>query len=104
MAYKVRVYVDVDWVGEGSGGAGLAGSTSSVGMSNYPSQGIANYPIAVGNAQTMRFQDQEPVGGTLDAPTAANIGAAITAAATDIQTQITAAVLAQIQGWATGGP
>jgi hypothetical protein len=43
------------------------------------------------------------VPGTFNAPTAANFGTALTSAATDIQAQITAAIIAQIQAWATGG-
>jgi hypothetical protein len=50
----------------------------------------------------MRFQASEVVPGTIDAPTAANIGTAISSAATDIQGQITTALIAQIVAWATG--
>lgn len=99
MAYMVRTYVDVCWVGEGMGPAGLGTN-----MSNSPGYGASATPGQMPNAQTMRFQAAEMVPGTFDAPTAANIGTAITSTATDIQGQITAAIIAQIDAWATGGP
>lgn len=92
MAYRLRYYVDIDWVGDGTGGT---------------MQGIlqANNPVAgdVGSAQTMRLQGGQYVPGG-DSPSGSNFTTATTAMGTDISTQINvAATLAQIQAWATGG-
>jgi hypothetical protein len=101
MSYRVEVTVDISYVGRGRGGTGMVPSP----MGNVA--GVGGVPVGGGpgtysNSQTMRRIAAEIVPGTFDAPTAANIGTAISTAATDIQAQITAAVLAQIQGWATG--
>ena len=91
--FRLRYYVDVDWVGDGTGGTGQG-------------QLQANNPVAgaVGMAQTMRFQGGQYVPGG-DTPSGANFTTATTAMGTDISNQINvAAILAQIQAWATGGP
>jgi hypothetical protein len=97
--YRVRAYVDVDWVPRGLGGMDLTQN-----QANLPGYGTGATPGPGGVAQTMRFQAAEMVPNALTvAPTAANIGTAISSTATDIQGQITAAILGVIQGWATGG-
>jgi len=95
--YRVNVIVDINAVPIGTGGAGIVpreGNVAGVGPSQYPG--------TFGNTQTMRLIQSEIVPGTFGAPTAANIGTAISSAATDIQAQITAAVIAQIVAWGTG--
>lgn len=110
--YQVRTYVDVSICPRGVGGAGLspsgnpASAPTGVGyaQANIPGFGTAGNPGQSNMAQTMRFQAAEMVPNAIaTAPTAANIGTAISSTATDIQGQITAAILAKIQGWATGG-
>jgi hypothetical protein len=97
--YRVRVYADIDWVPRGLGGVLLAQN-----QANLPGYGTGATPGPGGDAQTMRFQAAEMVPNAIATPpTAANVGTAITSAATDIQGQITAAILGVIQGWATGG-
>ena len=97
--FRVRAYVDIDIIPRG-----MAGTDMVQNQSNSPGYG-ANATAGVGPvAQTMRFQAAEMVPNTLTtAPTAANFGTAIQSCGTDIQGQITAAILAVIQGWATGG-
>ena len=102
MAVIVRVYADICHVPNGVSGPGM----SFAPIANLPGYGgsvVGGVGGSQPNAQTLRFQQQELVPGTMDAPTAANIGTALTTAATDLQAQLTAAVVAQIQGWATGG-
>jgi hypothetical protein len=97
--YDVRVYVDVNLIPRGVAGTLLAQNNSNIGAMG-PGAGTAAPGPAM---QTMRFQMREMVQNAIATPpTAANIGAAITQAATDIQAQITAPVLATIQGWPTG--
>jgi hypothetical protein len=98
--YNVRVYADVSFVPRGRpGGVGIQQNNSNIG-----GYGATQGPGEAPGAQTMRFQQVEYVGNAVATPpTAANIGTAIQTAGTDIQAQITAAVLAQIQNWATGG-
>jgi hypothetical protein len=100
MAYMIRVYCDVCWLPEGSGGAALG-----ILAANNPGYGAGGTPGTMPNAQTMRFQQAEQVlPATFDVPTAAEISVAIEAAAEDIEAQITTPIIAQIQAWATGGP
>lgn len=114
--YEVRTTVDVFLLPRGVGGAGLApsgpypvptGYPTGIGFSqaNVPGFGATGTPGIAPMGQTQRFQAAELVPNALATPpTAANIGTAISSTATDIQGQITAAILAQIQAWATGGP
>src|SRR5215469_14192878 len=118
--YQVRAYVDVSICPRGTGSSTLgpsgppsSGTVSSVTFSasptgygysesNVPGFGTTGTPGILPMAQTKRFQAAEMVPNAIGtAPTAANIGTAISSAATDIQGQITTAVLAQIVGWAT---
>jgi hypothetical protein len=109
--YKVTTYVDVSIVPRGLGGSGLSPSGNPTGQSagvgytqaNVPGFGASGTPGQSGFAQTRRFEAAEMVPNAIATPpTAANIGTAISSTATDIQGQITAAILAQIQNWATG--
>jgi hypothetical protein len=97
--YGVRVYVDVSLLPRGMAGAYISQNNANIG--GYGStQGPGLAPMG----QTMRFQQVELVPNAIATPpTAANIGTAISTAATDIQGQITTAILGVIQGWATGG-
>lgn len=98
--YRVRAYVDVDFFPRGGGGVMIHQN-----QANLPGYGTGQTPGPGGEMQTMRFQASEIVPNAQTvAPTAANIGTAIQSCGTDIQAQITAAILAAIQGWATGGP
>ena len=96
--YSVRVYADVSYTARGTGGTQFQQNNSNIpGYTALQTGG--NAP----GAQTIRFQQGEMVGNAVATPpTAAQIAAAITQAGTDIQTQITAPVLAKIQNWATG--
>jgi hypothetical protein len=97
--YMVRVYADVCLLPRGTAGPGLQQNNANI--AGYGStQGPGSAPMG----QTMRFQQDEIVPNAIATPpTAANFGTALTSAATDIQGQITTAILATIQGWATGG-
>ncbi len=97
MAYRLRVYCDFDWVGDGMGGAGLG-----LLESNNPGTGGGGYSGVAGNAQTLRLQQAEQVLGG-DSPTGANFQTALNNSAIDLYAQITAAILAQMQAWSTGG-
>jgi|SRR5215472_1560195 len=110
--YEVRTYVDVFIVPRGVGGAGLSPSGNPANaptgtgyaQANVPGFGATGTPGISPMAQTMRFEAAEMVPNAIATPpTAANIGTAISSTATDIQGQITAAILARIQNWATGG-
>lgn len=84
----------------GVAGPGIQQNNSNIGGYG-PNQTAGINPVA----QTMRFQQVELVPNAIATPpTAANIGTAIQTAGTDIQNQITAAILGQIQGWALGNP
>ena len=107
MAVRIRVYLDVDWIPDGSGMA-----TMGQNQSNNPGIGSALGPGSVGNAQTLRLQVAESVPGG-DTPTQANLNTAIAQAATDLETLIatpgayaggTATPLSIIDGWAAGNP
>ena len=107
MAYRIRVYADVDWVPDGSGMATLGQN-----QSNDPGVGSALGAGAVGNAQTLRLQVAESVPGG-DSPTSGNFNTAFTNAATDLGTLMTTAgaysggtatPLSIAQGWSTGLP
>lgn len=103
-ATKIRVYIDFDAVSAGGGTTMLGGL-----YANDPGQGQGASPIAAGFAQTLRLQVAEIVAGYNGALTLAEISTALTNVAADIAGAtgtpiITAAILAQINGWATGNP
>jgi hypothetical protein len=95
--YRLNVTVDFLWVPAGVGGSGLGQL-----QANIPGMGGTSIPGTFGNAQTLRLIVGEQVPGG-NAPTQANFNTAMTAAGTDIATLMTAAILAQIQAWSTGG-
>lgn len=98
MGIRVEGQIRIGWVPDGAGGAALgqqqanvAGTTSTLG------------PGVIFNAQVLQLIQAEGVNGG-DTPTQAQIQAAVTQMATDLNAQITTAVTATINGWATGSP
>jgi 2-keto-3-deoxy-6-phosphogluconate aldolase len=103
-AVKVRVYLDIDFVGGGTGTVLLAQN-----QSNMPGFGAALGPGPGGNAQTMRLQVGETVAGVGGSITEAQLLTALQNVASDFAAAsgspiITPAILATINGWATGNP
>lgn len=103
-ATKMRVYVDFDAMAVGGGTVMLGGL-----YANDPGQTQNGYPSAAGNAQTLRLQVGETIVGYSGNVTLAEIQTALVAIANDLAGAtgtpiITAATLATINGWATGGP
>ncbi len=103
-AVRLRLYVDFDSVGAGTGVV-LMGQNQS----NLPGYGAALTPGVTGNAQTMRLQIAEMVLGNGGSITLAEILTALDQAATDLAGAsgtpiIDAATLATINGWAAGSP
>lgn len=96
MAYMVRMAVNVSWVPDGTGGVTLGQMQSDIG-----GFGAGSTPGPVGNGQTMAFLQQEIIAGG-DSLTGSNLSTALSAAATDLYNHVTAAQLAQMQGWKTG--
>ena len=90
MAVSIRFYADIQWVPDGAGGAVLGQA-----QANWPGLG------PVGNAQTLRLQQLEQVFGG-DTPTQGQIQAALAQGGTDLGAQVTTAVTATINGWASG--
>jgi hypothetical protein len=104
MALRVRVYVDVDYVGRGTGTAIMGGINA-----NDPAYGQTLTAGETAVAQTMRFQTSAQVPGTAGSTTLANILTALTTAGFNIAgasgtPQIDAATLAVINAWNTGNP
>lgn len=91
----------IGWVGAGAAGALLGQS-----QGNSPGQGQALNPRPVMIAQSRQYIVCEQVPGG-DSPSLANIKTASDACSTDLAGSgsplITAAELALIQGWSTGG-
>jgi hypothetical protein len=97
-AYKIRVYLDVDYVGAGTGQAYNAAA-------NNPGMGSGLAAGETGIAQSKRYQQGEQVQAVNPAiPTQAEFRTALTQAATDLGLQLTAAEVATLQGWALGNP
>jgi hypothetical protein len=96
--YQTRVYVDVSLLPRGTGGTLIQQANSNIG--GYTPADIAgDAPFA----QSMRFLSDAVVGNVSTVPpTAAQIAAAINTAAANIQTKLTAPVLATIGNWALG--
>lgn len=99
LAYMVRIYADFCAVPAGGGPVAVV---PSGGLANEPGFGATLSAGPSPTAQTKRYQQAEIVAGG-DSPTLANLQSAVATAATDLGNQITAADLAQIQGWKTGG-
>lgn len=101
--FVARYYVDICWLPAGTGMALFAPGDQS----NSPGFGQTGGPGTQPVGQTRRYQAAEVIPGG-SAPTLANINAALKACADDIAgatgtPKISAAELALIQGWATGG-
>lgn len=96
MAYMVRMAVNVSWVPDG--GSGVTVGTMESDIAGY-GPGLTAGPVA--NGQTMKFLQAEIIAGG-DALTGANLTAALSAAATDLYNNVSAAQLAQMQGWKKG--
>jgi hypothetical protein len=92
MAYRLRYTFNVDWVGEGEGPmASIPGATLGAG-GGAQSKGFINTP----GGQTLKGSG---TGGIIQA---ADITTLTTNAASDMSTQINAAI-SQLQGFASGG-
>lgn len=99
MAIRVEVLVRVGWIPDGAGGAALGQQQADV-----AGTGPGLTPGTIFNAQVLQGIQAEGVYGG-DTPTQSQIQAAITAAASDLNTNfVTAANVATINGWATGSP
>ena len=106
MAVRVSIQLFVQNVGEGTGSAMMGQS-----QSNNPGMGPlgAAGPGTVGSGQVKYLQDAEVVPGTDGALTLANFNTALVAAANSFAGAsgtplITAAILAEINGWNSGNP
>ena len=89
MAFQLRYKAEVLWVGDGQGPMGLP----------------SNITNSAAGAQVLAFFNSTviPIPGG-DAPSSTNFGAAATAMATDLTTQLqNANTLARLQAFATGG-
>jgi hypothetical protein len=102
MGLRVSVRVRVEAVAAGAGPAGLGGLNA-----DDPSYGQSLLPGAAPFAQTIYFQDAEPVPGTAGSITLANIKTALDAASTTFAgssgtPKIDATELAKINAWFSG--
>lgn len=96
--YEVRCYIDVNWLGRGKAGPGVAQNNSNIG-----GVGPNQLPGTAASGQTILFVQREMVPNAIATPpTTANIVTAITTAANSLGNQITPQVLAKIQNWALG--
>lgn len=95
MAFGLRYKVDICWIPDGAGAMEVP---SSAMIQFQPS---VNNPAGLTNGSGDKAQVSPIPGG--NTPTLGNIATALTNLSTDIQAQITAAVLARIQAFATGG-
>lgn len=94
------MYADINLVPRGTAGSLLGQANSNIGGFGATST-AGNAPAA----QTMRKLSRAMIANDpAIAPTAAQIGAAITAAGASIQAALSATDLATIQGWPTGQP
>jgi hypothetical protein len=105
MAWALKAYIDVGWIPEGTGGATITGPG---GMGNEPGYGAAAGAGPMMNAQTLRIQINEMVGG-LGSQSSSALSTALGTAAAQLGTDLTTllqntATLATIFGWATGNP
>jgi hypothetical protein len=105
MPLALQVDVNIFWVPAGGGNSMLGQQQAAV-----AGQGQSQYPHIERIAQRLLMIDFEPIpvaSGSEASVTLANIKTAIDAASTAFagagSPLITPAILAQIQGWATGG-
>lgn len=109
MAYRIRMTVFFDWVGDGTGPSMLGQyQAENPGFGTAPAQN----PGPVGMAQTLSLLRAELVPGG-DSPSQANFNTALSNAISDIETDMgtggtwggnAATPLSIIQGWSTGNP
>ncbi len=104
IALRVSVRVRVEAVAAGGGVSTLGGLNA-----DDPAYGQSLSPGQAPMAQTIYFQDAEPVPGTAGSWTLANIKTALDAASTTFAGSsgtpiIDATTLAQINAWSTGSP
>lgn len=102
IALRVSARIRVEAIPAGAGPAGLGGLNA-----DDPAYGQSQSPGAAPIAQTLYIQDAAQVPGTPGSITVANIKTAMDQVATDIAGSsgsplVTAAILAQINGWFTG--
>jgi hypothetical protein len=105
MAWALRAYVDVGWIPEGTGSATVG---PIGGEGNQPGFGANANAGPLMNAQTLRIQISEMVGG-LGSQSSSALSTALGTAAAQLGTDLTTllqntATLATIFGWATGNP
>lgn len=95
MAFVLKYKIDIAWVPDG------------VGPMEVPTSGVLTFFPSAANPAGVSLGSGAFAQGSLipgaNAPTLANIATALTNLSTDVQAQITAAVLARIQAFATGG-
>jgi len=102
---QVRIEVEVRFMQVPAGGGTVMMGQA---QGNNPGVGPLAGPGALGNAQMLFKNDATMVPGTAGAVTLANINTALTQIVSDFaaasgSTILTAADLAQINGWQTGG-
>ena len=95
MAFVLKYKVDIAWVPDGASAMEVP---SSAVLTFFPSAANPAGVTLGGGA----FAQGSLIPGA-NAPSLANIATALANLSTDIQAQITAPVLARIQGFATGG-
>ena len=95
MAFVLRPVIDICWVPDGAGAMEVPSSAKIRFFAR------ANNPAGVTLGSGAFAQGSLIPGG--NTPSLANIATALANLSTDIQAQITAAVLARIQAFATGG-
>jgi hypothetical protein len=93
--FGLRYRVDVVFIGDGQGGMEVANSQV---LSFFPS---SNNPLGLSLGNPGNAQAAAPVPGGAS-PTLANFTTALNDLATDIEAQLTPAVIARIQAFATG--
>jgi len=95
MAFVLKYAIDIAWVPDG------------VGPMEVPSSAMIRFFASAANPAGVTLGSGAFAQGSLipgaNAPTLANIATALANLSTDIQAQITPAVLARIQAFATGG-
>ena len=107
--YRLRAYVDFDWVPPGTGGAML-----STLEANNPGVGPSLTAGTTGVSQSLRIQQAEQILTTtaIAAVTSAQISTALTQLAADLLAQVNSGAntstgttpLLQMQNWASGLP
>jgi hypothetical protein len=95
MAFGLRFKVDYGWIPDGAGAMEVASSA----FLRFEPSGNSPAGVTLGSGDGAQW---EPVPGG-NAPTQANLITGLNNMVTDITAQLTPAVVARIQGFATGG-